>query len=131
LAWTWVLEYYPLSAWVMYANPEQKEPAIYYKIAATLEDGRSITIPARNLSPALLPNARILLRRVFRTVRRSETFDRFIAAYVQRYNRNLAFGSRISSIEVQRWRWNYALEPNNPRFGWITDIYPFDAVAKP
>ncbi len=62
--------------------------------------------------------------------RRSKIFDQFLAGYVQRGNRNLAFGSAISRIEVQRWRWNYVVDPNDPRFGWVTDIYPFDVAAK-
>ncbi len=42
----------------------------------------------------------------------------------------ISFGSAISRIEVQRWRWNYVVDPNDPRFGWVTDIYPFDVAAK-
>jgi hypothetical protein len=128
--WVWTVEYYPLSSWRMYSSPERKGPFPYFKIVATLENGSSIIIPTRDFSPALLPNARYLLARAFRATRRSEIFDQFLSAYVQRRNRNLAFGSAISSIEVQRWRWNYVVDPNDPRFGWVTDIYPFDATAK-
>ena len=131
VAWVWSVEYYPLSAWRMYSTPEHKGPFLYFKIIATLENGSSIVIPTRDLSPALLPNARYLLARVFHATRRSEIFDRFLAAYVRRRNRNLTFGSPISSMEVQRWRWNYTADPNDPRFGWVTDVYPYDATSKP
>lgn len=131
VAWVWSVEYYPLSSWKMYANPERKGPFPYFKIVATLEDGRSIIIPTHDLSPGLLPNARNLLARLFRPTQRSETFDAFLASYIQRRNRNLAFGSPISSIEVQIWRWNYAVDPNDPRFGWITAAYPYEVPSKP
>ena len=76
-----------------------------------------------------MPTSRFMLLRAFRGRGRSKTLDEFLASYVQRSNRNLAFGSTISHIEVQRWRWNYVVDPNDPRFGWVTDIYPFDAPA--
>jgi hypothetical protein len=40
------------------------------------------------------------------------------------------YGSAISSTEVQQWRWNYAVDPNDPRLGWVIAVYPFDATAK-
>ncbi|HXP35942.1 MAG TPA: HTTM domain-containing protein [Chthoniobacterales bacterium] len=131
VAWVWRVEYYPLSAWHMYSNPERKGPFWYFKIVATLENGSSIVIPTRDFSPALLPNARYILARVFLTTRRNEIFEQFLASYVQRRNRNLAFGSPISSMEVQRWRWNYVVDPNDPRFGWVTGVYPYDVPSKP
>jgi len=128
-AWVWRVEYYPLSAWRMYSNPEQKGPVLYFKIVATLENGSSFIIPTRDFSPALLPNAGNFLARVFYATRRSAIFDRFLAAYVQRRNHNLAFGSPISTMEVQLWRWNYAVDPNDPRLGWMVDVYPYDATS--
>jgi hypothetical protein len=130
VAWVWWVEFYPLSSWKMYANPDRKGPFPYFKIVATLEDGRSIVIPTRDLSPGRQPNDRYVLARLFRETRRSEIFDAFLDSYVQRRNRNLAFGSPISSIEVQRWRWNYAVDPNDPRFGWITAAYPYEVPSK-
>jgi hypothetical protein len=115
----------------MYAYPERKGPFPYFKIVATLENGSSIIIPTRDFSPALLPNARYILARVFRSTRRSKIFDEFLAAYIQRRNRSLAFGSPISSMEVQRWQWNYVVDPNDPRFGSLTGVYPYDVRSKP
>jgi len=130
LGWVWQVEFYPFSTWRMYAYPERKKPVFYHKMVATLENGNSIVIPIRDYFPAAMPNSRFFFMRFFRAGQRSKPLDQFLAAYVQRRNRNLAFGSAISSIEVQRWRWNYAVDPNDPRFGWVTDIYPFDATAK-
>ena len=131
LAWVWYTEFFPFSTWRMYANPERKKPVFYHKVVATLENGSSIVVSSRDYSPAVMPASRFFLREAFLATGRSKIFDQFLAAYVQRRNRNLAFGAAISSIEVQRWRWNYAVEPKDPRFGWVTDIYPFDATAKP
>ena len=104
----------------MYSVPERKEPIFYFKMVATLENGSSIVIPIRDYYPAVMPNSpnsRFFLMRAFRAGQRSKTLDEFLASYVQRSNRNLAFGSAISSIEVQQWRWNYAVDPNDPRLG--------------
>jgi len=91
------------------------------------------TVIVRDYYPAVMPNSpnsRFFLMRAFRAGQRSKTLDEFLASYVQRSNRNLAFGSAISSIEVQQWRWNYAVDPNDPRLGWVIAVYPFDATAK-
>ncbi len=131
LGWVWRVEFYPFSTWRMYAYPERKGPVFYHKMVATLENGNSIVIPIRGYFPAAMPNSRFFLMRFFRAGQRSKSLDQFLAGYVQRCNRNLAFDSAISRIEVQRWRWNYVVDPNDPRFGWVTDIYPFDAPAEP
>ena len=131
LAWTWRVEYYPITAWNMYAKPEPKRPVFYLKVAATLEDGRSIDIPLADCSPLVIPNVRYFLMGAFRTKGRNGMIDDYLDVYVKRCNRRLTFGSPITEIEIQRWRWNYQAEPNNPRFGWVTGVYPFDATAKP
>ena len=69
--------------------------------------------------------------RAFLQSGRSKTIDQFFAQYVQRRNRELTFGSPIRSLEIQKWRWNYVLEPNDPRRGWIINVYPYDATSKP
>jgi hypothetical protein len=131
LSWAWHVEFYPFTSWHMYSTPEKKGPIFYFKVVATLENGSSIVIPIRDYFPAALPNSRFFLMKAFNAPgRRSKIFDQFLAGYVQRRNRNLTFGSAISSIEVQQWRWNYAVDPNDPRLGWVIAVYPFDATAK-
>jgi hypothetical protein len=119
--------------WFRGDNIEQKliRDALKPLFLATLENGSSIVIPIRDYFPAALPNSRFFLMKAFTAPgRRSKIFDQFFAGYVQRRNRNLTFGSAISSIEVQQWRWNYAVDPNDPRLGWVIAVYPFDATAK-
>lgn len=130
LGWVWRAEYYPITTWRMYANPQSKEPVFYMKIVATLEDGRSSHIPLADLCPAVLPNIRYFLYNAFLASGRSRLIDQFLDGYVQRRNRTLADGSRITGIEIQRWRWNYVAEPNNQRLGWITNVYSYDATSK-
>jgi len=130
LAWGWAEEFYPFSPWRMYADMEQKKPVVYPKLVATLENGSSITIPIRDCSPATPANARYLLFRGFYEKGRNEVFDQFLASYIERRNRDLAFGSSISSIEVQLWRWNYIANPDDPRLGWVISVYPYDAPAR-
>lgn len=129
-AWAGRVEYYPISSWHMYANPEQKGPVYYLKIAATLEDGRTIDIPLFDCSPAAIPNIRFFLLSAFRKSGRNATIDQFFDFYIQRRNRELAFGSPIASLDLQLRRWNYVTEPNDPRFGWSINVYPVDVSSK-
>jgi hypothetical protein len=131
LGWVWRVEFYPFTSWNLYAYPERKGPVFYFKMAATLEDGRSIVIPMRDYSPVVMPNSRYFLVRAFLAPGRSKVLDQFLATYVERRNRNLAFGSAISSVEVQRWRWNYVVDPNDTRFGRIIRVYPYDVSSTP
>lgn len=85
----------------------------------------------RGRSPVVIPNFRYFLYSAFATSGRSNMIDRFLAHYVERRNRTLAFGTRITGLEIQIWRWNYVAEPNDPRQGWVTDVYPYDATPKP
>ena len=128
--WVFRIEYYPFSSWHMYSKRESNTPIFYYKMVATLEDGRSITLPRRDYCPAVMPNSRTILHKAFNKSSQSGSFDQFLSDYVERRNRKLAFGSPISSIEVQRWKWNYAVDPHDPRFGWITHRYLYNAVTK-
>ena len=128
--WVFRIEYYPVSSWHMYSKRESNTPIFYYKMVATLEDGRSITLPRRDYCPAVMPNSRTILHKAFNKSSQSGSFDQFLSDYVERRNRKLAFGSPISSIEVQRWKWNYAVDPHDPRFGWITHRYLYNAVTK-
>lgn len=130
VAWVWVVEFYPLSAWEMYAAPQRKGPVRYFKVIATLENGGSANIPTRDLSPALLPNCGFVLWKIFDATRHRKIADDFLASYIQRRNRNLAFGSRIISVDVQQWRWDYAVDPNDPRFGQLVRSNPYDASTK-
>ena len=130
VAWVWSVEYYPLSSWNMYSHAQRKGPLHYLKVIATLENGRSIVIPTRDFSPTWLPSGRDILVRVFRTTRHSEKFNAFLSFYVQRRNRNLMFGSPITRMEIQLWRWNYLVDPNDPRFGWAIGVYPYDVTSK-
>src|SRR2546422_1587435 len=59
------------------------------KIVAKLENGSSIIIPTRDFSPALLPNARYILAKAFRTTRRSQIFDQFLASRSEEHTSEL------------------------------------------
>jgi hypothetical protein len=129
IVWVFRIEYYPFSSWGMYSSIETNTPIIYCKMVANLEDGRSIVVPQRDYCPAVMPNSFSTLQKAFYTPWGTGSFDRFLSAYVAHRNQNLAFGSPISSIQIQRWRWNYAVDPHDPHLGWILDFHDYDVAA--
>ncbi len=134
LIWIFGIEYYPVSAWQMYSKmysrSDGQTPIYYYKVVATLENGSSIVVPRHDYSLAVMPSSLPTLTKAFLDPWRSGSFDLFISAYVERRSRQLAFGSPISTVEVQCWRWNYDVDPHDPYLGWITYRYVYDATAK-
>ncbi len=128
LVWTYRVTYYPASDWHMYSKVSPKAPIVYLRFIANLEDGRAVSVAHRDYCIARMPNHVSTLAKAFRKPWALGSFDQFLSAYVAERNRNLAFGSPIRSIEIQKWRWNYMVDPDDPRFGWIADIHVFDAA---
>jgi hypothetical protein len=124
--WIFRIEYYPVSSWQLYSGSSSKSPIFYYKVVATLKNGSSIIVPPRDYSPAVMASGLPTLIKAIR----SGGFEHFFSAYIERRDRQLAFGSPISTVDVQCWRWNYEVDPHDPYLGWITDRYVYDATAK-
>jgi hypothetical protein len=124
--WVFQVSYYPVSDWHMYSKRDGRTPIIYYKVIATFEDGRSAIVSRRDYFPALMPNTISTLQKAFYQPW-DRSFDKFWSAFIEHRNRRLTAGSRISAIEIQKWRWNYAVDPHDPRFGWMIDHYVYDA----
>jgi hypothetical protein len=129
LIWVFRVSFYPVSDWHMYSHVDRQGPVFYHKMVATLEDGRSVLVPRRDYAPAKMPGMASTLQRAFMSPWRGRIFDQFLSALVQRRNRELPAGARIATIEVEQWRWNYTVDPNDPRLGWVTRRYFFDATA--
>ena len=125
--WVFQVNYYPVSDWHMYSKREGRNPIIYYKVIATLEDGRSVIVPRRDYFPPVMPNITSTLQKAFHKPWREGSFDKFLSAFIERRNQQSPPSSRISAIEIQKWRWNYAVDPHDPRFGWMIDHYVYDA----
>lgn len=128
LIWVFQVNYYPVSDWHMYSKREGRDPIIYYKVIATFEDGRSAIVSRRDYFPALMPNTTSTLQKAFYRPWREGSFDKFLSTFIEYRNRRLTAGSRISAIEIQAWRWNYAVDPHDARFGWMIDHYIYDVV---
>jgi hypothetical protein len=128
VTWVFQVNYYPLSDWHMYSKREGREPIFYCKVVATLEDGRSVIVPRRDYFPPLMPNNASTLDKAFHKPWRGGSFDKFLSTFIEHRNQQLPPSSRISAIEIQLWRWNYAVDPHDPRFGWMTYRYVYDAV---
>ena len=128
LIWVFQVNYYPVSDWHMYSKRQSRKPIIYYKVIATLEDGRSVILPRGDYFPPLMPNITSTLEKAFHKPWREGSFDKFLSTFIEHRNQQLPPSSRISEIEIQKWRWNYAVDPHDPRIGWMTDRYIYDAA---
>jgi hypothetical protein len=126
--WVFQVNYYPVSDWHMYSKREGRKPILYYKVVATLEDGRSVIVPRRDYFPPVMPNITSTLEKAFHEPWRMGSFDKLLSTFIEHRNQQLPPSSRISAIEIQKWRWNYAVDPHDPRLGWMIDRYVYDVV---
>ncbi len=120
VTWSTKTEFYPLSAWPMYAGNNRSGEIHHYKLLAHLQDGNvfrtdlrpifgvlsqgrfmdHLTIPPDEQSPA--------------TVRRiRKLFQRYADLYDARHQ-NV---NPIRGVEVQMWKWNLVKAPQDSRHG--------------
>ncbi|MEP6602863.1 MAG: hypothetical protein ABJB69_02835 [Spartobacteria bacterium] len=123
--WIFEIEFYPLSSWRMYSDRDHAEPVTHHKVIATLDDGRSVSLPMHDYSPAVMPKSRVILDRVFSDAWLT-FFEKFFSEYATIRNHDLAFGARITSIQIEQRRWDYSNFPSDPDLGSTVGLFSYD-----
>ncbi len=117
LCWAIRIEEYPFTAMQMYSKPNHSGVIEWYAVLATYESGAVGKAPIEQVFPALRDaRYRRAIRRGFETDGRPVA-DAFLRALATTHNARAAPGSRITALEVQRWRWDFARDPRDPDHG--------------
>lgn len=124
--WAFRIETYPLTAWQMYSSHDDSGVLEYHKVLATHRSGNVLRAPLGQGIPsvdvAMMAGTRYrrLLARSFDPESR-EVAERFLMACTRAYNHRPSTVDPIESLEVQRWRWNFADQPADPSHGSLID----------
>ncbi len=121
--WALRIEEYPFSAMQMYSKPNLSGEIDWLAVVATFESGEQGRAPIERAIPAFRDSRyRRVLRQGFEPEQQALALE-FLAAFARVHNANAAPGAHIAALEVQRWHWDYARAPGDPRHGEIADRY--------
>ena len=129
--WVTKIEWYPLTAMQMFTAHGGREAGVVSYVAAIAhyEDGSSG--PARFgrwIGALRAVRAGPVIRRTLQDAAGREVGAQLLDAAIRAANAR-GDGPRVTGVELQRRRWNYAAAPDDPRRGVVTHRYVHAAPA--
>ena len=129
--WVTKIEWYPLTAMQMFTGHGGRETGVVSYVAAIAhyEDGSSE--PARFgrwIGALRAVRAGPVIRRALQDAAGREVGAQLLDAAIRAANAR-GDGPRVTGVELQRRRWNYAAQPDDPRRGVVTHRYVHAAPA--
>jgi hypothetical protein len=130
--WTFHVEVYPLTGMQMFSHV--RGPVVTYELMhAHLEDGSTVRAPLES-SIGALADARF--RRALSMAfdpDRAHVTEALMDSVITRWNDKTPPARAIRTIEVERWRWNYEADPDDPTHGDLVGRrrYGPDAPTRP
>ncbi|MDE3041919.1 MAG: DUF393 domain-containing protein [Nitrospirota bacterium] len=126
------VEYYPLTAWHLYAALNTSGEITYYKVLGRQASGAVVPIRLEEAIGALRWDGRYIpqLKKCFggvldeknRMVSRDlEVCHKFLTASGIVYNKKTAPDRMISQLEIQQWLWDIRASHFDPEHGKVTD----------
>ena len=132
ISFVYRLEYYPLTAWHLYAGLNTTGEITYYKVLGHLASGAVVPIRLEEAIGALGWDARYTphLKKCFGGVldekagmvnRDLDVCHKFLTASGVAYNKKTAPDRMISQLEIQQWFWDVRASHFDPEHGKVTD----------
>lgn len=140
------VEFYPLTAWHLYANLNSTGEIIYYKVLGRQPSGTVVQVRLEDAVGALGWDGRYIprLKQCFggvlderaRAVNKElDICRKFLTVSGVVYNKRAPSERKITHLEVQEWVWDLRSDPYDPQHGKerdhvIVEIGPISAAAK-
>jgi predicted DCC family thiol-disulfide oxidoreductase YuxK len=114
--WALSLEYYPFTDMHMFSGA--KKSVTYYKVLGHFSSGVTPfrledTIGAMSLNSRYEP----LFTLCFGTSDQVSLCKKTLTVLTSAYNRKVGPDKRVMDVEIQRWKWDYISNPNDPNYG--------------
>jgi predicted DCC family thiol-disulfide oxidoreductase YuxK len=117
--WYHTVEFYPLTAWGLYAGSNTSGRITYKKVLARHESG--LTFPARieDTIGALAFDQRYapFLDKCFGQASDIHICTKFLNVAASVYNEKARPGGKITHYEIQQWTWDFRAHPLDPQHG--------------
>jgi predicted DCC family thiol-disulfide oxidoreductase YuxK len=146
LSFVYRIEYYPLTAWHLYAKLNDSGVVTYQKVFGHQPSGAIVPVRLEDAIGALRWDGRYRpkLHLCINGVREerngvvSKNIDickKFLTASGMAYNKNSPPDQQITHFEVQEWVWDFRAHPSDSAHGHVTDriiveIVPVSSTAK-
>jgi hypothetical protein len=117
--WTNRIEYYPFTSVQMFITRPQTV-VTYFKTIGHWESGRVGPIQLEDTLPVMSINSRyeMLLDRCFNQSGNDRPLcDKMLSILGDAYNKKVPVGSRLTQLDLQRWKWDFAAQAGDPNFG--------------
>src|SRR5205814_1314395 len=123
--WAVSFEYYPFTGVQMYSDRRTSTVIAYLKVLGHYESGAVAPIRLDYAIPGLKDTRyRRAIDLCFDPNPAGQrTAERFLLLCADRLNRRARPGDRLAAIEVQRWKWDYGKNADDPNFGQITSRF--------
>lgn len=128
--WVTKIEWYPLTAMQMFTAHGRGEAGVVSYVAAIAhyDDGSSAPAPFGDWIGALARRTRPVIRRALQDAAGRAEGQQLLDAMIRAANAAGA-GPRVTSVELQRRRWNFRADPDDPGRGVLTHRYVHPAPA--
>jgi hypothetical protein len=128
--WALRIEEFPFTAMQMYSKPNLTGVIDWIAVTATFESGETRRAPIEDAIPAFRDaRYRRVLRQSFDADPENRALaERFLEAFLRAYDASAKPGERIVAVEVQRWHWDYARDPDAPAHGQLAERYEVRAT---
>jgi predicted DCC family thiol-disulfide oxidoreductase YuxK len=115
--WALSLEYYPFTDMHMFSGV--KKSATYYKVYGHFSSGEVSSFRLEDTLPAMSLNSRYepLFYLCFGPADQVSICKKTLTVLTSAYNKKAAPGKRLTDLEIQRWKWDYISNPNDPNYG--------------
>ena len=131
--WTKKVEFFPLTSMQMYSGARWRgtNPIIFYKVFAHTESGRSSRKLFKDTMGVMTLNARYrpYMWKCFKTEKEMNQCAKFFSACAAAYNRKAPAGERITTMELQKWDWDYINHPKEFGQGTLLDQVLIDVAT--
>jgi hypothetical protein len=137
LCWHYVIEYYPLTSWHLFATHYPPGRITYYRVVARFASGeRSLMrledgIGAMRFDARYDPFLAMCFGKPHPRHSSPEAEDahvcrQFLAASGAAYNRKARPGAKVTQLEIQTWDWDFGSNPSDPEYGRMVDRFVLD-----
>ncbi|MEO8277730.1 MAG: hypothetical protein ABI639_16065 [Thermoanaerobaculia bacterium] len=121
--WGIRVEEFPLTAMQMYSKPDTTGIIEWIAVRATFASGETRKAPIEAAIPAMRDaRYRRVVRRGF-LPENQMLAKTFLADFAAAHNAKAPAAERITAVAVERWRWDWAKQPDDPRHGELAASY--------
>jgi predicted DCC family thiol-disulfide oxidoreductase YuxK len=129
--WTNRLEFYPFTSVQMFTDPP-RTLVTYFKTLARLESGDVTPIQLERTLPVMSINSRyeeLFMLCFSRAAENIALCKKTLGILGSAYNEKAAAGRRVTQLEIQKWRWDFAAQPEDPERGSVIGQLVADVSA--